>query len=166
MNIDFTGTPALSRPAELYCQLSLIDKKFFGGFKEYSYRYCAGKTTTFGLDSSGQSNLRELNVILKRKFLIRFVYWNIHHFFFKFMNLEFSRRTKEDVKFEMGEKSRETILLDPNKIWHAKDNSIKETIENCKEFSTDVLKLKGNQREEVLLRFYAETAKLKANAVW
>lgn len=65
------GTPALSRPAELFCQLQLIDQKFFGGFKEYCYRYCDGKLTTFGLDSSGQSNLPELNVILRRKFMIR-----------------------------------------------------------------------------------------------
>lgn len=69
--IIILGTPALSRPAELFCQLNLIDKRFFGGFKEFSYRYCDGKLTTFGFDSSGQSNLRELNVILRRKFLIR-----------------------------------------------------------------------------------------------
>lgn len=69
--ILLSGTPALSRPAELYCQLTLIDKKFFGSFKDYSLRYCAGTQTQFGLNSSGQSNLKELNVILRRKFLIR-----------------------------------------------------------------------------------------------
>lgn len=69
--ILLSGTPALSRPAELYTQLELIDKHFFGSFKDYSFRYCAGKQTRFGLDSSGQSNLKELNVILKHKFMIR-----------------------------------------------------------------------------------------------
>lgn len=66
-----TGTPALSRPNELYTQLALIDKKFFGSFKEYAIRYCNGHQNTFGLDSSGQSNLKELNVVLSRKFMIR-----------------------------------------------------------------------------------------------
>lgn len=66
----------------------------------------------------------------------------------------------------MGEKTRETILLDPNKVWNTKKNRLHETIENCKEFSVDVMKLKGTRRDEVLLRFYAETASLKADAVW
>lgn len=66
-----TGTPALSRPSELYCQLNLIDKTFFGNFREYGMRYCAGKQTTFGFDCSGQSNLQELNLILRQKFMIR-----------------------------------------------------------------------------------------------
>lgn len=69
--ICIIGTPALSRPSELYCQLNLIDKKFFGSFKEYGMRYCAGKQTTFGFDCSGQSNLQELNLILRQKFMIR-----------------------------------------------------------------------------------------------
>lgn len=34
-------------------------------------RYCNGKVTNFGWDASGQSNLQELNVILKLKFMIR-----------------------------------------------------------------------------------------------
>lgn len=71
--MNLSGTPALSRPAELYCQLSLIDKKFFGSFREFSTRYCAGKESTFGWDSSGSSNLEELNIILQRRFMIRYI---------------------------------------------------------------------------------------------
>lgn len=40
--IFLTGTPALSRPAELHPQLTLIDKKFFSSFTEFSKRYCDG----------------------------------------------------------------------------------------------------------------------------
>lgn len=65
------GTPALSRPNELYNQLNLIDKHFFGGFRPYAVRYCDGKDTNFGFDTSGSSNLPELNIILRRKFMIR-----------------------------------------------------------------------------------------------
>lgn len=140
-----TGTPALSRPSELFSQLELIDSKFFT-FREYSIRYCAAKQNTFGWDTSGQSNLNELNVILKRKFMIR--------------------RTKEDVEFELGEKSRETILLDPSKVWNMNNDSIRESVENLKEYSSDFMKLKGRQREEVLLKYYSETSRVKADAVW
>lgn len=80
-----TGTPALSRPSELFTQLQIIDPKFFT-FKEYSLRYCAAKQTNFGWDSTGQSNLHELNVVLSRKFMIR--------------------RTKQQVLSELAEKSR------------------------------------------------------------
>lgn len=83
------------------------------------------------------------------------------HFFFSFCS-----RTKESVQFELGEKSRETILLDSKKVWNEHDDSMKETIENCKEFTADVEKLKGQDRKAVLLRLYAESAILKANAVW
>lgn len=81
------------------------------------------------------------------------------------MNLLYSR-TKETVQFELGAKSRETILLDSKKVWNANDESMRETIENCKEFSADAQKLKGLDQKEVLLRLYAESAKLKSNAVW
>lgn len=70
------------------------------------------------------------------------------------------------MEFELGEKSRETIMLDPEKVWSTSDHNVREAAENAKVYSTDLLKLKGAQREEVLLRFYSETAKLKANPVW
>lgn len=53
-----SGTPALSRPSELYTQLSMLDERFFGSFFDYSRRYCDGKTTHFGWDASGKSNLQ------------------------------------------------------------------------------------------------------------
>lgn len=140
------GTPALSRPAELFCQLQLLDKKFFGSFTEYSTRYCDGKQGRFGWESNGSSNLVELNVVLQHKFMIR--------------------RTKASVQFELGEKTRETIMLKSADVWNESDESMRETIENCKEFQADVEKKQGDDRREVLLRLYAETAKLKARAVW
>lgn len=92
--------------------------------------------------------------------MAQFINWVFIYFFLTFS------RTKETVEFELGEKSRETILLDYGKVWNTKDESMRETIENCKEFSADVDKLKGDDRREVLLRLYAESAKLKSKAVW
>lgn len=143
--ILLTGTPALSRPVELFTQLQMLDKNFFS-FKEYSQRYCAARQTTFGWDASGQSNLNELDIILKLKFMIR--------------------RTKEQIEFEMGEKSRETIQLDPEIIWKVQEDGMRETLENIKEYSSDIMKLQGKQREEILLKLYAETARIKSRAVW
>lgn len=140
-----TGTPALSRPSELFSQLQMIDPSFFN-FKEYSTRYCAARQTNFGWDASGQSNLPELRVVLARKFMIR--------------------RTKEQVEFQLKEKSRETIVLDKATVWQADNDAMKEAVENMKEFSQDYHKYKGKEREEVLLRFYSETAHVKINAVW
>lgn len=143
--ILLTGTPALSRPSELFTQLQMIDRKFFS-FTEYSERYCAAKRTNFGLDASGQSNLRELNVVMKCKFMIR--------------------RTKEDVEFELSQKSRETIILDPDKVWNAKCDKMREALENIKVYSADYMKFKGGkQRDEILLKYYSETAHLKSYAV-
>lgn len=140
-----SGTPALSRPFELFAQLRMIDSKLFT-FTEYTERYCAAKRNNFGIDTSGQSNPNELNVVLKCKFMIR--------------------RTKEDVQFELSEKSRETIILDPDKVWNAKCEQMREVQENIKEYSADYQKLKnGPQRDEILLKYYAETARVKSYAV-
>lgn len=70
------------------------------------------------------------------------------------------------MQFEIGAKSRETVILDPGKVWNSNDQSAVEAAENAKVYHSDLTKLKGAQRDEVLLRFYSETAKLKANAVW
>lgn len=37
-----TGTPALSRPAELYTQISSLEPNLFPKFHDYGVRYCAG----------------------------------------------------------------------------------------------------------------------------
>ena len=51
-----TGTPALSRPAELYTQLHILFPRTFRGFTPFALRYAALKKTHFGWDSSGSSN--------------------------------------------------------------------------------------------------------------
>uniref|UniRef100_A0A182IXQ7 Uncharacterized protein n=1 Tax=Anopheles atroparvus TaxID=41427 RepID=A0A182IXQ7_ANOAO len=134
-----SGTPALSRPVELFTQLQMLDGRFCS-FKEYSTRYCAGKQTTFGWNAMGQSNLAELNLLLARKFMIR--------------------RTKEEVMSELTEKNRETVVLDPSYLW------TREGLEddmNC--FATDYSQSKGRQREDILIKFYSTTAEAKAPAV-
>lgn len=52
-------------------------------------------------------------------------------------------------------------MLDPDLIWKNDD----DTTENMKCFAEDFSKMKGRDREEILLKFYSETAKAKAKAV-
>lgn len=131
-----TGTPALSRPSELFSQLEMLDPNFFN-FKEYSIRYCEGKQSNFGWVATGQSNLTELNLLLSRKFMIR--------------------RTKAEVLTEMSEKNRETIILD--------GSLIEDSEENLLVYATDFSQSEGKKRDEILMKFYSETALAKRGAV-
>ena len=95
--ILLSGTPALSRPEELYSQLELLERKPFSGlvelaavklwnlyvlfkifkknknrtFHAFGLRYCAAKETNFGWNYSGASNMQELQLILEEKYMIR-----------------------------------------------------------------------------------------------
>ncbi len=60
-----SGTPALSRPIELYSQISLVAPKMFAYAKEFGMRYCDGKKNAFGFDFSGSSNMEELKLLLE-----------------------------------------------------------------------------------------------------
>lgn len=138
--ILLSGTPALSRPAELFTQLQMLDSRFCT-FKEYSTRYCAGKQSSFGWDASGQSNLTELNILLARKFMVR--------------------RTKDEVMSELTEKNRETVILDPSYMWT--NDGIEDDM-SC--YANDYSQSKGRQREDILLKYYSMSAEAKAPAVW
>eukprot|EP00696_Hemimastix_kukwesjijk_P010331 gnl/Hemi2/23027_TR7710_c0_g1_i1.p1 gnl/Hemi2/23027_TR7710_c0_g1~~gnl/Hemi2/23027_TR7710_c0_g1_i1.p1 ORF type:complete len:780 (+),score=147.86 gnl/Hemi2/23027_TR7710_c0_g1_i1:118-2457(+) len=66
-----TGTPALSRPIELYNQIHVVDHSVFPNMKLFGNRYCDGKRGRFGVDFTGASHLTELNVILTKTVLVR-----------------------------------------------------------------------------------------------
>ncbi|KAH8410144.1 hypothetical protein KR009_006836 [Drosophila setifemur] len=134
-----SGTPALSRPLELFTQLQLVDTKFMN-FMEFTTRYCDGKQSTFGWDATGQSNLEELKIILTLKYMLR--------------------RTKAEVLPQLAEKNRETVVLDPALVW-----TNDETKTSLDAFSKELKTSKGRAMEEILLRFYARTAEVKARAV-
>ncbi|XP_060522006.1 SWI/SNF-related matrix-associated actin-dependent regulator of chromatin subfamily A-like protein 1 [Cylas formicarius] len=135
-----SGTPALSRPCELYQQLVLIDDKFFGMFNDYALRYCDRKKTPWGWDDLGKSNLQELEIILLKKFMIR--------------------RTKEDVLKMLPNKTQEVVKLD----LHLEKFS--EQDKRCLEaLATKYKKEKGHEKHAALLTFFAETAKMKIPSV-
>ncbi|XP_014371346.2 SWI/SNF-related matrix-associated actin-dependent regulator of chromatin subfamily A-like protein 1 isoform X1 [Papilio machaon] len=135
-----SGTPALSRPVELYTQLLLIDNKFFGSYTEYGKRYCAGRQTNFGWDMSGQSNLAELQILLQKKFLIR--------------------RTKEQVLTTLESKTRETVLLDESLLQFSKEDQ-KELSEMADTWRAS----RPSDKHSALISYFTESARVKTPAI-
>ncbi|XP_072945205.1 SWI/SNF-related matrix-associated actin-dependent regulator of chromatin subfamily A-like protein 1 [Epargyreus clarus] len=136
--ILLSGTPALSRPAELYTQLALIEPKLFTSYTEYGKRYCAGRQTNFGWDMSGQSNLAELQIILQKRFLIR--------------------RTKDQVLTMLEEKTRESVLLDETQLEKGEEPRLSEMADACKRSN-------AADRHAALITYFSESARVKMPAV-
>jgi SWI/SNF-related matrix-associated actin-dependent regulator 1 of chromatin subfamily A len=68
-----TGTPALSRPYELFNQLHIISPQIWNNEKEFCKRYCASnrKRKGFNAEQKGASNMQELHAILSGTIMIR-----------------------------------------------------------------------------------------------
>lgn len=69
--ILLTGTPALSRPIELYPQLVALNRPIFPNLVRFGRRYCAAHRGPHGWDYSGHSNLHELHALLAHTVMIR-----------------------------------------------------------------------------------------------
>lgn len=89
-----SGTPALNRPAELWCQLHALMPGAFGRTIHtwFAKHFCNGKKQQWGWDISGGSNLDQLNDILRRSFLVR--------------------RLKENVLDQLPPKTRQRVGVD------------------------------------------------------
>jgi len=133
--ILLSGTPALSRPMELYNQISAVNPKLFPSFHAYALRYCDAKKNNFGWDYSGSSNLEELRIILESKIMIR--------------------RLKKDVLDQLPEKQRRIVILDPSSI------SMKSVA--CEARKLEVSS--GKDKRGALLQYFAATSEAKTKAV-
>ncbi len=92
IRLALSGTPILNRPSELVTQLELLGRiEEFGGYWNFVRRYCSAEKTDFGLDTSGHTNLEELNQRLRATCFIR--------------------RNKIDVLTELPPKQRSTVPL-------------------------------------------------------
>jgi SWI/SNF-related matrix-associated actin-dependent regulator 1 of chromatin subfamily A len=69
--VFISGTPALSRPIELFAQLQMLAPKVFTNNIVFGKRYCNGHQNAFGWDFNGSSNLDELHIVLSKTVLIR-----------------------------------------------------------------------------------------------
>nr|CDS26908.1 SWI:SNF matrix associated [Hymenolepis microstoma] len=138
--ILLTGTPALSRPMELYSQLvGLRPNLFRGGLHEFGMRYCDAKETAWGWDYKGCSNLQELQILLQETVMIR--------------------RLKSEVANQLPPKSRHVKLLD---VDPAKKLSGLKTLQPLNLASLDI---NGVEKHGEVLRLFKETCQSKVASV-
>ena len=81
--IFLTGTPILSRPAEMFNMLHIIDPLHWNNKFAFETKYCNGHKGYWGWDAKGASNLDELKELINKYYL---------------------RRTKKDVLKELPPK--------------------------------------------------------------
>ncbi|XP_076461334.1 SWI/SNF-related matrix-associated actin-dependent regulator of chromatin subfamily A-like protein 1 [Babylonia areolata] len=131
-----SGTPALSRPSELYTQIVAVCPRMFK-FHDFGLRYCEGKEQPWGWDYSGCSNMGELQLLLEEKIMIR--------------------RLKQDVLTQLPAKRRQMVVLDPVTV-----SSSRSLVQASKAMGK---KLSGMEKRGALLQYFHETCKVKVSAV-
>lgn len=88
-----SGTPLLSKPIELWPLVKVCANGVLGGWQSYVRTYCDGYSGQWGWVTDGASNLDELQVKLRRSFMVR--------------------RLKKDVLKDLPAKRRQVIELPP-----------------------------------------------------
>lgn len=66
-----SGTPIENRPEELWTTLYFLEPAAWGSFWAYAKRYCGMVNNGYGIDTSGASNLEELQRRLRETVMIR-----------------------------------------------------------------------------------------------
>lgn len=137
--ILLSGTPAMSRPAELYTQIIAVKPTFFPQFHAFGLRYCDAKRLPWGWDYSGSSNLGELKLLLEEAVMLR--------------------RLKSDVLSQLPAKQRKMVVVNPGRI----STRAKAALDAAaKEMTKDKTK---QQQKEALLVFFNRTAEAKIPCV-
>jgi SWI/SNF-related matrix-associated actin-dependent regulator 1 of chromatin subfamily A len=100
--ILLSGTPALSRPVELWTQLNALDPKTWPDLKAFGRRYCRNRPNRgagaaagrdgFGSEFKGASNTKELHVLLTNSVMVR--------------------RLKKDILTQLPRKVRRVVKVD------------------------------------------------------
>ncbi|NWW73380.1 SMAL1 protein, partial [Climacteris rufus] len=138
--ILLSGTPAMSRPAELYTQIAAVQPSFFPQFHSFGLRYCDARKMPWGWDYSGSSNLTELKILLEESIMIR--------------------RLKSDVLSQLPAKQRKMVVVAPEGI-SAKTKAVlaAEAKKMAKGYASK------QQEKEALLVFFSRTAEAKIRSV-
>ena len=69
--VFLTGTPAESRPAELFSVCHALRPDLFPSWLDFAFRYCGAYQSKYGLDARGATNVGELQAILRENFMVR-----------------------------------------------------------------------------------------------
>lgn len=145
--ILLSGTPALSRPIELFKQLEALYPDVYRNVHEYGSRYCMGGI--FGV-YQGASNHEELHNLMKATVMIR--------------------RLKKDVLSELPLKRRQQVFLDlgekemrPINALFRELEIIKGKIKSCQS-KEEAESLKFSQKN-LINKIYTDSAEAKIPAV-
>ncbi|KAM5228871.1 SWI/SNF-related matrix-associated actin-dependent regulator of chromatin subfamily A-like protein 1 [Ctenodactylus gundi] len=137
--ILLSGTPAMSRPAELYTQIIGVKPTFFPQFHAFGLRYCDAKRQSWGWDYSGSSNLGELKLLLEEAVMLR--------------------RLKSDVLSQLPAKQRKMVVVAPGRISARARASLDAAAQEMTKTSTK------QQQKEALIVFFNRTAEAKTPCV-
>ncbi|KAM9344111.1 SWI/SNF-related matrix-associated actin-dependent regulator of chromatin subfamily A-like protein 1 [Pholidichthys leucotaenia] len=138
--ILLSGTPAMSRPSELYTQILAVRPTLFPRFHDFGMRYCDAKQMAWGWDYSGSSNLGELKLLLEECLMLR--------------------RLKSDVLSQLPAKQRKVVTVTIDGI----NTRTKAALSVA---AKELAKGHHNKMEEkeALLVFYNHTAEAKLQAI-
>lgn len=156
-----SGTPALSKPVELWNLLQVIRPDLFKDFKPFGERYCGPKMSNFGTqrrEYNGSENRMELNFVLRNVMI---------------------RRLKKEVLTELPSKNRMKRLIesDPKIIRQISqlkrsagmdsssfDRILSNYAKNLNEGGANKV-LKSNDTQSIISKMYALAAEAKLPAV-
>ena len=138
--ICLTGTPALSRPIELFTHLEALAPNVFPRLNEFGARYCAGGGP-FGM-YTGASNLEELHVMISKLCMVR--------------------RLKKDVLKDLPPKQRSQVFLAPEKSAMGEVNGIRKRLDKLRENPAGA---DSFEEKRLINELYAASAKAKTKVV-
>ncbi|XP_007577659.1 SWI/SNF-related matrix-associated actin-dependent regulator of chromatin subfamily A-like protein 1 isoform X2 [Poecilia formosa] len=141
--ILLSGTPAMSRPCELYTQILSVKPSLFPRFHEFGVRYCDARQhqqKTWGWDYSGSSNLGELKLLLEECLMLR--------------------RLKSDVLSQLPSKQRKVVTVTIEGV----SGRMKAALSAAAKQLTKSHRSKMEEKEALLV-FYNHTAEAKLQAI-
>uniref|UniRef100_A0A9J8AIT3 SWI/SNF-related matrix-associated actin-dependent regulator of chromatin subfamily A-like protein 1 n=1 Tax=Cyprinus carpio carpio TaxID=630221 RepID=A0A9J8AIT3_CYPCA len=138
--ILLSGTPAMSRPAELYTQILAVRPSLFPRFHDFGTRYCDAKQLPWGWDYSGSSHLGELKLLLEETLMLR--------------------RLKSEVLSQLPAKQRKVVTV-------TTDGTNSRTKAALNAAAKELARGYHNksQEKEALLVFFNHTAEAKIRAI-
>lgn len=149
-SILLSGTPALSRPKELYTQVRSISPNLLPKFHDFGIRYCGGYFHKFAWNYDGATNLNELHLLLENTIMIR--------------------RLKDNVLSELPEKQRFQVLISVEKKHNNVLNKISKELKEAKKNYSNASsraesKEPGSEKRRLILELYKDLGISKLTAI-
>jgi len=146
-----SGTPALSRPAELYTQLRILFPVYFKQFSQFAFRYCDLHKTHWGYDSNGATHCNEMATIMKKCMVRRLK---------KDVLSDLPKKIRKEVHVELTCKEKKE--LDEHFKELEKLNAILNKVQVANKRTRDM----AFQRQSLISEMFRATARAKQRAVY